>query len=98
MVTMLVGILSYLLSILGMMVLVHVILSLLVSFNVINTRNELVRVIYDGLDRLLNPLYRPFRRILPEMGGLDLAPFLLLVSINILQRFVLPFLLSPSLI
>lgn len=98
MLTMIIGIVNYLLSILGMLVLVHVVLSLLVSFNVVNTRNELVRTIYEGLERLLSPLYRPFKRILPEMGGLDFSPFLLLITINIIQMFVLPFLVSPSLV
>jgi YggT family protein len=96
MVTMLVGIASYLLYILSIFIFIDVILSLLISFNVINTHNDFVRMIWQALDKLLTPIYRPFRRILPEMGGLDLAPMLVLILINILRSYVLPELLSPS--
>ncbi len=98
MVTMLVGIASYLLYILSIFIFIDVILSLLISFNVINTHNDFVRMIWQALDKLLTPIYRPFRRILPEMGGLDLAPMAVLILINILRSYVLPELLSPSFI
>jgi YggT family protein len=74
MVTMLIGIANILLSVLGTLVLIHVVLSLLINFNVVNLHNELVRGIYTGLEALLNPIYRPFRKIVPNMGGIDWAP------------------------
>ena len=96
MITMIVGIANILLSVLGTLVLIHVVLSLLVSFNVINTRNELVRTIYNGLESFLNPIYAPFRKIVPAMGGIDWAPFLLLITIQILQGPVLNFIAYPT--
>ena len=68
-----------------MIVLIQVVLSLLVAFNVINTYNEVVRAIYTGLNRGTEPLYRPFRRILPDFGQIDLAPFALLLTLRILS-------------
>ena len=55
------------------------ILSWLVAFNVLNTASEGIRRFVVGLDRFLEPLYRPFRRILPDFGGLDLSPMVVLL-------------------
>ena len=68
-----------------LIVLVQVILSLLVSFNVINTYNEFVRAIYTGLNRGTDPLYRPLRRVLPDFGALDLAPFAVLLILRLIS-------------
>ena len=83
-------ILQVLVQAISFVVLVQVILSLLVAFNVINTYNETVRAIYTGLNKGTEPLYRPFRRILPDFGQIDLAPFAVLVVLNILSGIVLP--------
>jgi YggT family protein len=66
-----------------------VIVSWLVAFNVINTRNRFVYLVLDVLNRLTDPVLRPIRRILPALGGLDLSPlvlFLLLYFIQDLMR------------
>lgn len=78
-------ILQVLISAVTTIVLIQVVLSLLVSFNIINTHNELVRSIYNGLERGTEPLYRPFRRILPDFGQIDLAPFALLLTLKIIS-------------
>ncbi len=83
-------ILQVLVQAVAFVVLVQVILSLLVSFNVINTYNETVRAIHNGLNKGTEPLYRPFRRMLPDFGQIDLAPFAALVVLNILSGIVLP--------
>lgn len=83
-------IISYLLSILRLVILVQIVLSWLIAFNVINMRNEFVRQVAYALDRMTEPLYRPFRRILPDFGGLDFAPFIVIIIISILQSIVLP--------
>ena len=67
------------------LVIASAILSLLFAFNVLNYSNSGIRSIYESLDRLLEPLYRPFRKILPTTGGVDWSPFLLLVTIGILR-------------
>lgn len=78
-------ILQVLIDAVTMIVLIQVVLSLLVSFNVINTHNEVVRQITNGLNRGTEPLYRPFRRILPDFGAIDLAPFALLLTLRIIS-------------
>ncbi len=83
-------ILQVLIQAVSLIVLIQVILSILVSFNVINTYNETIRAIYNGLNKGTEPLYRPFRRILPDFGQLDLAPFAVLVVLNILGSIVVP--------
>jgi YggT family protein len=79
----------FLLDVLWWLVLVQVILSWLVAYNVINTSNDGVRRFLNGLDRFLAPLYRPIRRILPDFGGLDFSPVVLLLAISLLSQIVL---------
>jgi YggT family protein len=73
------------LSIAWWVVIIQVIMSWLISFNVINLHQPLVRTIWDGLTRLTEPLYRPIRSFLPNMGGLDLSPLVVLLAITFLQ-------------
>jgi YggT family protein len=70
------------------LVLAHFIMSWLVNFQVLNVRQPLVAQIWDGLNRLLQPVYGRIRRILPAMGGLDLSPIVVIVVIFFLQRLV----------
>jgi YggT family protein len=74
-------ILMLLLSIAQFIIIAHVIMSWLINFQILNLRQPLVAQIWDGLSRLLEPIYRPIRNILPNMGGLDLAPLIALVGI-----------------
>lgn len=71
------------------------ILSWLVAFNVVNMSNGFVRGIYQGLDRFFEPLLRPIRRILPDFGGVDLSPMVLILLIILIQR-LLPALLLDA--
>jgi|SRR5687767_9644740 YggT family protein len=77
------NVILYLLSILSIVVIVQVILSLLVSFNVLNMQQPFVRSVYDVLSRLTEPLYRPIRRILPDLGVIDFSPWVLLILIRV---------------
>ena len=70
------------------LVLAHFIMSWLVNFQVLNVRQPLVAQIWDGLNRLLQPVYGRIRRVLPAMGGLDLSPIVVIVVIFFLQRLV----------
>ena len=67
-------------------ILIHIIMSWLINFQVLNLRQPLVWQIWNGLNRLLEPLYTPIRRILPNTGGLDLAPLVVFIGVIILQR------------
>lgn len=82
-------ILQYLMTILSGIIVAQAVLSLLVAFNVINTSNEFVRSLSYTLDRITEPVYRPIRRFMPDLGGVDLTPFALLVVLQILNNIVL---------
>ena len=83
-------ILLLLLDVAFMILLVHVIMSWLINFQVLNLRQPLVSSIWDGLTRLLEPVYQPIRRMLPNTGGLDLAPLVAFLIIIILRDIVVP--------
>ena len=83
-------ILMLLLDVLFWIIMIQIVLSWLVAFNVINTRNDFVRQFLYALDRVTEPLYRPIRRILPDLGGLDFSPMVVLLAISILQKILLP--------
>ena len=85
---MLTGLLSaivFLLGVLGLVIFVQVVLSWLVVFNVINTHNDFVRNFLRALDYITEPLYRPIRKILPDFGGIDFSPLVVLIAIQALR-------------
>jgi len=77
--------LAILLNVAWWIIIVQAILSWLIAFNVINTSNDIIRSIWIALDRLTEPLYRPIRRVMPDLGALDLSPMVVLIIIIILQ-------------
>ncbi|MDQ4420508.1 YggT family protein [Sphingobium sp. DEHP117] len=89
-------IIMILLNVLWWIIIVQAIMSWLIAFNVINTHNEVVRSIWIALDRLTEPLYRPIRKVMPDLGALDLSPMVVLLIIIILQT-ILPGLFSSML-
>ncbi|MGL6212069.1 MAG: YggT family protein [Paracoccaceae bacterium] len=66
-------------------ILIHIVMSWLINFQVLNLRQPLVAQIWDGLNRLLEPLYSRVRSYLPNLGGVDLAPLVVLLAILALQ-------------
>lgn len=82
-------ILLYVLKILWFVVLAHVIMSWLINFNVLNRNQPLVWQVWTGLNRVLEPIYGPIRRVLPDMGGLDLSPLVVIVGIYALQTILI---------
>ncbi|MFN3938243.1 MAG: YggT family protein [Gemmobacter sp.] len=82
-------ILLLILDVAQFIVIAHVIMSWLISFQVLNLRQQLVATVWDGLNRLLEPIYAPVRRILPAMGGLDLTPLVVLLGIIALRIVLL---------
>ena len=69
-------------------IIIQVILSWLINFDVLNLRQPLVWNIWNGLNRLLEPIYRPIRNILPDLGGLDISPVIVLFLLFALQVIV----------
>jgi YggT family protein len=85
----LIQIILLILDVVWFIVIVHVIMSWLINFNVLNRNQQLVWQIWTGLERLLEPLYAPIRRIIPNMGGLDLSPLILLIAIYALRIIII---------
>ncbi len=81
----LIQILLLILDIVWFIILAHVIMSWLINFQVLNLHQQLVAQIWFGLNRILEPIYGPIRRILPNMGGLDLTPLVVLVGVYALR-------------
>jgi YggT family protein len=78
-------ILLLLLDILWFFIIAHVIMSWLINFQVLNLHQQLVAQIWYMLNRLLEPIYQPIRRILPTMSGIDLSPLVALVGVYALR-------------
>ncbi len=85
-------ILQVLLLVLGVIrffVIAHFIMSWLLRFEVLNIRQEFVGQIWYGLERVLEPIYSRVRRFMPDLGGVDLSPIVVLVGIEILRIFLI---------
>ena len=85
----LVDIIGYLINIIVIVVIVQFVLSLLISFNVVNTHNELVASLWKAVNAILEPILRPIRRIMPDTGTLDLSPMVLIIGLSILQNVLI---------
>lgn len=86
--TSLVQIIFMLLDVVWFVVVAHIIMSWLINFQVLNVNQPLVMQIWRGLTQLLQPLYGPLRRMLPQFGGLDLAPLVVILGIMIIQTIL----------
>ncbi len=84
----LIGFVVYLLQLFIWVIIIQAILSWLVAFNAINTRNRFVYSLLNGLDRFTSPILRPIRNLLPDMGGIDLSPLVLILGIMLTQRLL----------
>ena len=82
------GIVDMILQLLVWIIIAQAIISWLVAFNVINTSSNFVRTLLGTLERLTEPLYRPIRKILPDFGGIDLSPIVLILAIQIVRKLV----------
>ncbi len=80
--------LSMILTLVWWVFLIMIVMSWLISFNVINTRNQFVAAVWRILNQITEPILRPIRRIIPPMGGLDLSPIVVFVILFFLQSFI----------
>jgi YggT family protein len=78
-------IVGYLVSIIVMLVIVQFVLSLLISFNVVNMSNQFVTAIWTAVNALLEPILSPIRRIMPNTGAIDFSPLVLIIGLEILR-------------
>lgn len=79
---------NFLIDIIFWIIIIQAILSWLVAFDILNLRQPFIYQIWSGLNRLTEPLYRPIRRVLPDMGGIDLSPLIVLFGLFALQIVV----------
>ena len=84
----LVDIADLLLSIVTWIIIAQVVLSWLFVFNVLNTSSGGVRAFAMAIDRLTAPLYRPIRRMLPDFGGIDFSPLVILILIQVIKKLL----------
>ena len=81
-------IVNLLLNILWWIIIIQVILSWLFVFNVLNVSSGGVRAFAGALEKITAPIYRPIRKILPDFGGIDFSPVVVLLAIMVLQRLL----------
>ena len=78
-------IIHYLLSICTWIIIIQFVLSWLIVFNVLNTRSPGVNAFVNALDRISYPIYRPIRKLLPDFGGIDFSPMVVIIIIQVLH-------------
>lgn len=81
-------ILLTLLNVAWWILVIHIVIGWLVNFQVLNLRQPIVAQVYFGLNRLLEPIYAPIRRMLPPTGGLDFSPIIVFIGIVILRIII----------
>ncbi len=84
----LVSIADLLLSVVTWIIIGQVVLSWLLAFNVLNVHSGGVRAFVVALERITAPLYRPIRRLLPDFGGIDFSPLVVLILIQVIKRLL----------
>lgn len=85
----LIGFVMMLITLVIYLVVAQAIISWLVAFNVINTHNQFVRTVLHFLDRLVDPMVRPIRRVMPDLGGIDLSPAVLIIALIFVRDVLL---------
>ncbi len=81
---------SYLLTLYIYVLIAMAVMSWLVAFNVVNPRSPIVHAIGDFLFRITDPLLRPIRNLLPNLGGIDVSPVILILIIIFIQSVIIP--------
>ena len=89
MVAALLGVVILLINIMIWVIIVQAVFSWLVAFNVINTYNDGMRQFLYLLQRITDPLYRPVRAIMPDFGGIDFSPIVVILLLHLLARFLM---------
>ena len=81
-------VLIYALDLYKYVIIASAVMSWLIAFNVVNIRNDVVRSIWNTLVALTEPLLRPIRRFLPNMGGIDVSPVIIFLLIILVQLYL----------
>jgi YggT family protein len=67
---------------------INIVLSWLIAFNIVNMQNKIVVLILYATNRLTDPLLNPVRRILPNLGGIDISPIILVLCLLFVQDYI----------
>lgn len=86
----LLGFVSYIITLYTYIIIANVIMSWLMAFGVMNAYNPMVRSIWQAINAVTEPLLRPIRNLLPNMGGIDISPIILLLACYFVQSVILP--------
>jgi YggT family protein len=81
---------DYLLTLYVWVIIAAVIFSWLIAFNVINSYHPFVRTLWQALMAVTEPLLRPIRQFMPDLGGLDISPIILFLAIQLMQWWLIP--------
>ncbi len=84
------GFISYLVGLYIYVIIAGVIMSWLMAFGVVNPHNPTARAIWQGLSAVTEPLLKPIRNIMPELGAVDISPVVLLLGCVFVQNVVIP--------
>ena len=76
-------IIEWLVNVFVMLIIIQFVIGLLFAFNVVNTSNQFLMQVYESINRLLDPVLRPIRNVMPQTGALDLSPLVLIVGAQI---------------
>jgi YggT family protein len=87
------GFISLLLTLYIYILVAAAVMSWLIAFNVVNPRNQFVSMVGEFLYRITEPVLRPVRNVLPNLGGIDISPIIVIIIIWFIQLVVLPVLL-----
>lgn len=86
----LLGFISYVITLYVYIVIAGAVMSWLIAFNVVNAYSPFVRALWQALNAMTEPLLRPIRRVLPDLGGIDISPLVLILTCFFIQSVVLP--------
>ena len=86
----LLGFISYLITLYTYIVIASVVMSWLIGFNVINAQNPFVRTLWQAINAVTEPLLGPIRRMLPNLGAIDISPVVLLLACFFVQSVIIP--------
>ena len=84
------GFVGYLLNLFMYVIFIGVVLSWLVAFNVVNPHNQFILTVTRAIDQVTEPLFRPIRRRLPDLGGIDLSPMVVILGIIGIVNYLIP--------
>ena len=92
----LVQLIDMILGIFTWILVIYIVLSLLMSFGVINAYNRFVNIVFDGLQRLIEPILGPIRRFLPSTGALDFSPIVVFIAIWAIRSLLAEYAFVPA--